>query len=544
MKTPRYLLDYSKITFEKIYTDFLVIGTGIAGLYSAIHAHDHGNVMIVTKEKVEDSNTEHAQGGIAAVIDKEDSTQLHSADTIIAGAGLCNRSAVEVLVEEGPDRVRELIEMGTNFDRYQNEQIALAREGAHSRHRILHAGGDATGEEVRRALTRVVVNKLGIPVHEKTFILDLITYKGRCYGALAYCHHYKKFVAYLAPITILAAGGSGQIYENTSNPDVATGDGMAIAYRAGAELMDMEFIQFHPTTLYIPGLPAFLISEAVRGEGAVLRNAQGERFMVSRHPQAELAPRDIVAREIVNQMRKDNKPHVWLDITYKDSEFVKNRFPKIYKTCLKNGLDMAKDWIPVAPAAHYIMGGIKTDLYGETRIPGLFACGEAACNGVHGANRLASNSLLDGLVFGYRIFKKVIPQLKSVKEDITKIPLVYKEEKHVNNDLQFFNYRKQFQKLMSAKVGILRNETSLKSALTQVTEWSKFLQYGFFSMDEWETQNMILVASIMIQSALTRKESRGAHYRTDYPDKMANYQGRHFTFKRELKESESVEMES
>ncbi|AZR74659.1 L-aspartate oxidase [Anoxybacter fermentans] len=543
MKTPRYLLDYSNINFEKVYIDFLIIGTGIAGLYSAIHAHKWGKVLIVTKEKLEDSNTEHAQGGIAAVFDKEDSTELHLKDTLVAGAGLCNREAVQVLVNEGPARVRELIDMGTNFDRH-HDQIALTREGAHSRRRILHAGGDATGEEVRRALTNVVVNQLGIPVHEKTFILDLITHEGRCYGALAYCHHYKKFVAYLAPITIVATGGCGQLYRTTSNPDVATGDGMAFAYRAGAELMDMEFIQFHPTTLYIPGLPAFLVSEAVRGEGAVLRNANGERFMHKYHPMAELAPRDVVARAIVDQMKKDGKLHVWLDITHRDAEFLKNRFPTIYKTCLKNGIDMAKDWLPVAPAAHYMMGGVRTDLYGATRIPGLFACGEVACTGVHGANRLASNSLLDGLVFGYRIFEKAIPEFKSFNEDLDKIPLFIPEPKYKKRRSLCSTYRKRLQLLMSEKVGIIRDEEGLKSALETLEDWSKCLEFEFSSMEEWETQNMIQIAYIMVRSALVRKESRGAHYRRDYPESILSYKGRHFVFQRESQESDSVELES
>lgn len=544
MKIPRYLLDYSDIQFEKFYTDVLIIGTGIAGLYSAIHAHKHGKVMIVTKEKLEDSSTEHAQGGIAAVFDeKEDSTELHREDTLMAGAGLCNRKAVEVLVNEGPERVRELIEMGTNFDRYQ-DQIALTREGAHSRRRILHAGGDATGEEVRRALTRVVVNKLGIPVHEKTFILDLITHNGRCYGVLAYCHFYKKFIAYLAPVTILATGGLGQLYQATSNPDVTTGDGMAVAYRAGAELMDMEFIQFHPTTLYIPGQPGFLVSEAVRGEGAVLRNAKGERFMPNYHPLADLAPRDIVARAIKQEMQKHGTDHVWLDITDQEPDFVKKRFPNIYHTCLKFGFDMSRDWIPVAPAAHYMMGGVRTDISGATRIPGLYACGEVACNGVHGANRLASNSLLEGLVFGYRIIEATYPEWQACTEDLSLIPLFTSESKAAEHQPITGEDRKALQRLMTEKVGITRDEEGLKAALQQLEEWSPYLHYACSSMEEWETQDMLLIASIVIQSALIRKESRGAHYRSDYPGQDAHYQGRHFTFSRDPQRSDSIELES
>lgn len=543
MKIPRYLLDYSNITFEKMYTDVLVIGTGIAGLYSAIHSHKKSaNVLIVTKDKLEDSNTELAQGGIAAVFDKEDSTKLHLEDTLIAGAGLCNKTAVEILVTEGPDRVRELIEMGTNFDRNQ-DQIALTREGAHSRRRILHAGGDATGEELRRSLTRVALNQLGIPVHEKTFILDLITHEGRCYGALAYCHFYNKFIAYLAPITVLAAGGCGQVFQMTSNPYVATGDGMAVAFRAGVELMDMEFVQFHPTTLYLPDLPSFLISEAVRGEGAVLRNADGERYMVDQHPLAELAPRDVVARANVNQMRKDGKNHVWLDITHKDPKFIKNRFPNIYKTCLKHGIDMTKDWVPVAPAAHYMMGGVRTDLYGVTSMPGLYACGEVACNGVHGANRLASNSLLDGLVYGYRIVEKAIPELEKFDQNLDQIPFFIPETKRIGEP-SVNNYRDRLQKLMFQKVGILRSEESLMEAFEQVEELAEYLDYGCSCMENWETQNMIQIARIMIGGALARKESRGAHYRLDYPEPDHDYQSRHFSFSRQHQRSESVELES
>lgn len=545
MKIPRYLLDYSDIQFEKIYTDFLIIGTGIAGLYSAIHANEYGKVMIVTKEKLEDSSTEYAQGGIAAVFDEaEDSTDLHLKDTLMAGAGLCNRAAVEVLVNEGPERVRELIAMGTNFDRYQDQRIALTREGAHSRRRILHAGGDATGEEIRRSLTKVVTNRLKIPVHEKTFILDAITHEGRCYGVLAYCHFYKKFIAYLAPVTILATGGLGQIYSTTSNPDVTTGDGMAIAYRAGAELMDMEFVQFHPTTLYLPGQPGFLISEAVRGEGAVLRNARGEQFMPGYHPLADLAPRDVVARAIKSEMKKDGTSHVWLDITHQDPEFVKNRFPKIYKNCLKNGIDMTRDWIPVAPAAHYMMGGIQTDLMGATNVSGLYACGEVACNGVHGANRLASNSLLEGLVFGYRIIQKTVEAKKMFTEDLSKIPLFTPEAKVAGAPMLTENHRKALQKVMTEKVGIVRDEESLTSALQQMESWEEYLNYPCHSMEEWETQNMLTIASVVVNSALTRKESRGAHYRSDYPATDPNYQGRHFTFSRDPQRSDSRELES
>lgn len=543
MKIPRYLLDYSNITFEKMYTDVLVIGTGIAGLYSAIHAHKKSaSVMIVTKDKLEDSNTELAQGGIAAVFDEEDSVELHLEDTLVAGAGLCNKTAVEILVTEGPDRVRELIEMGTNFDRNQ-DQIALTREGAHSRRRILHAGGDATGEELRRSLTRVALNQLGIPVHEKTFILDLITHKGRCYGALAYCHFYNKFIAYLAPITVLAAGGCGQVFQMTSNPDVATGDGMSFAFRAGIELTDMEFMQFHPTTLYLPDLPSFLISEAVRGEGAVLRNAAGVRYMVGQHPLAELAPRDVVARANVNQMREDGKNHVWLDITHKDPEFIKKRFPNIYKTCLKHGIDMTKDWVPVAPAAHYMMGGIRADLYGVTSLPGLYACGEVACNGVHGANRLASNSLLDGLVYGYRIVEKAIPELEKFDQDLDQIPLFVSEPKRKDKPT-VNNYRERLQKLMFQKVGILRSEESLKEALEQIEELAEYLDYECSCMEDWETQNMIQIARIMIGGALARKESRGAHHRLDYPEPNPEYQSRHFSFSRQHQRGESVELES
>lgn len=544
MKIPRYLMDYSDIQFEKIYTDFLIIGTGIAGLYSAIHAHPYGKVMIVTKEKLEDSSTEHAQGGIAAVFDEtEDSVDLHLKDTLMAGAGLCNKTAVEVLVKEGPERVRELIQLGTNFDRYQ-DRIALTQEGAHSRRRILHAGGDATGEEIRRSLTKVVVNNLEIPIHEKTFILDAITHEGRCYGVLAYCHFYKKFIAYLAPVTIFATGGLGQLYLTTSNPDVTTGDGMAIAYRAGAELMDMEFIQFHPTTLYLPGVPGFLVSEAVRGEGAVLRNAKGERFMPGYHELADLAPRDVVARAIKSEMQKEGTFHVWLDITHQDAEFVKHRFPTIYNTCLKHGIDMTKDWVPVAPAAHYMMGGVKTDLTGSTRVPGLYACGEVACNGVHGANRLASNSLLEGLVFGYRIVESAVAEKQKVQTDLTQIPLSTFEHRASHGNKLPDYARQALQELMTTQVGIVRSEESLQVAQNQLEEWQSYLEHSCNNMEDWETQNMLVIADVVIHSALIRKESRGAHYRSDFPAPDVNYRGRHFTFSSKAQRSDTVELES
>src|SRR5665647_73354 len=399
MITTRYIGELEKNT-PLFYTDFLIIGSGIAGLFTALKASAFGEVVVLTKKTIKDSNTGLAQGGIAAAVHEEDSPFLHLEDTLEAGAGICNIEAVEVLVSEGPDRVRELILAGASFD-MKDGNISLAREGAHSKARILHAA-DTTGETIRLALFKNCEEDRRIKIIEDQFLIDLMgIQEGECQGALVYDNKSGRQVIYIARALIMATGGAGQLYQYTTNPDVATADGMAAAYRIGCELSDLEFIQFHPTVLFSHDTQRFLISEAVRGEGGLLYNTQGERFMSKYHPLEDLAPRDVVSRAILSEMTRCNSEYVLLDMSIIPG--VKERFPNIYRTCLSRGINLEKEMVPVSPAAHYTMGGIKTNTRGETSINGLYACGEAACTGVHGANRLASNSLLEGIVFGERI---------------------------------------------------------------------------------------------------------------------------------------------
>lgn len=402
-------------------SDFLVIGSGIAGLYTALELSKLGEVEIVTKENIAESNSHYAQGGIAAVCSVFDSFELHIDDTLKAGAGLCRREAVEHMVKEGPERIKDLLEIGCNFDRQAGE-LDLTKEGAHSRRRILHAGGDATGREISQSLVDQVLSSEKITVRENTFMIDLIKREfeekeALIKGALLVEESADEQLIILADAVIIAAGGCGQLYRNTSNPKVTTGDGIAAAYRAGAEIMDMEFMQFHPTILYNPEGSRFLISESVRGEGGLLLNAEGERFMERYHELAELAPRDIVSRAITAEIKNSSAPCVYLDMRHQDKNYLKERFPTIYQELVEEGFAMESDLIPVIPAAHYLMGGIKTDLNGLSSLKGLYCCGEAACTGAHGANRLASNSLLEALVFAKRICEYLKEKKRAAEKD-------------------------------------------------------------------------------------------------------------------------------
>ncbi len=540
MEIPRYLLHFDVENLQVEEVDLLVVGSGLAGLYTAAKAGER-KIAILTKEKTEDSSTEFAQGGIAAVLSDEDSLDLHIKDTKTAGAGLCYPPAVEVLVNEGAGRVRELIAMGTAFDRIENS-LDFTREGAHSRPRILHARGDATGEEIRRALVNHIQRLEWIDLYENTYALEIVLGPdGDCQGILAFDRNRGGFILFVAPYVVLAAGGCGHVYPNTSNPEVATGDGIAIAYRAGAELMDMEFIQFHPTTLYHSEETTFLISEALRGEGAVLRNKEGQRFMTRYHPQAELAPRDIVARAIFTEMQKDEREYVCLDITHKDRDFLEQRFPKIYRKCLELGYDLKEDCIPVRPAAHFIMGGVKTDIKGATNIPGLFACGENAATGVHGANRLASNSLLEGLVFGRRIALegkkggRPTPPVKMVKDQIAK-------DRRIGDDRELWRVRGRMQKVMMEEVGIVRSKESLKRALKELEELGPHLGFTYTRPAAWETQNLLIVAFNIARAALSREESRGSHFRSDFPKQRSSWEGKHIILNKDYKEGKIIEL--
>lgn len=524
MKDSDYLISWNKDNLEVNTTEVLVLGSGIAGLFSAIKISEMYDVTILTKNEVKESNTEHAQGGIAVALSHDDSPEFHYGDTINAGAGLCNLEAVKILAENGPECVRELIELGTQFDKHEN-QLAFTKEAAHSRRRVLHANGDATGEEIERALVSVV-HKKSIKVKENYFVIDLLkNQKGEVCGVLALDNASSNVVVWLAKAVILATGGLGQLYKYTTNPEVTTGDGIAAAYRAGAELMDMEFIQFHPTALFLPGAPSFLLSEAARGEGARLLNSRGERFM-EEIPGKDLAPRDVVARAIWKQMKEGP---VYLDFSSLGLQ-ARERFPGIYKTCLKYGIDMSTTPVPIAPAAHYLMGGIRVNTAGETNLPNLYACGECACNGVHGANRLASNSLLDGLVFAVSITKKIKENVKSLpkREDVQFTDRELVTDQSVSSDSN--GIRNQLREIMWKYVGIIRDREGLEEAQNIL----KKLREEFvpeLKISELELGNMLTLGLIITRSALEREESRGGHFRKDFPQASERFQ-KHTVLKR------------
>ncbi|WP_338553853.1 L-aspartate oxidase [Paenibacillus sp. KS-LC4] len=511
---PRYLIDIKLDELPVIEKDVIVIGAGIAGLFTALRASDRHSVLMITKKSLLDSNTRYAQGGIAAVISEDDSPAYHSEDTLLAGAGLCSEDAVNVLVHEGPEGVNQLIEMGTQFD-LENGEFALTKEGAHSQRRILHANGDATGYEIVRALSEKALSKPGIEVWDDHFVIDLVTNDGECVGAVVQKPDGSRLLV-RGKATVLCSGGAGQLYRYTTNPEVATGDGIAMAYRAGAFIQDVEFVQFHPTSLCYPGAPRFLISEAVRGEGAVLRNTRGERFMERYHHQLELAPRDVVARAIISEMEATKSTFVYLDVTHESPDMVKHRFPNIYEFCLQYGLDLTTDWIPVAPAAHYMMGGVKTDLDGETNIRRLFACGEVSSTGVHGANRLASNSLSEAVVFGKRIVEKI----DKLAEHAEIQPIIESSVPRSSVPIQAVVERRlKLQKVMVRYAGLQRDAKGLEKGLEELRRQLTIFQAMLTKREEFEFANMLTCALLTAESALQREESRGAHYREDFPER-------------------------
>lgn len=472
---------------------------------------------MVAKGGPQDSNSFYAQGGVAVALSEEDDVDLHFTDTLKAGHQLCSRPATKVLVEEGPLRIFELIEWGANFDTVDGK-LAFAREGAHSRDRVLRAGGDATGSEMVRALgvkARELPNLTWMGNH---FGVELLIQDGRCCGASVLNELTGEIRWIVASAVLLATGGAGQVYARTTNPLNATGDGIALAYRAGAVLEDMEFVQFHPTSLYLPSSPPFLLTEALRGEGAILRNNRCERFMGNYHRSRELAPRDVVSRAIWAEMQRTKARHVYLDVTDLGSDFLKERFPTIYSTCLRYDIDITEEWIPVSPSAHYFMGGVKTDLHGATSLPGLLAAGEVACTGVHGANRLGSNSLLEGLVFGYRAaqtarrFANSHPQpglpVEPARPAPRRSPLSPQDVEKLRNSLR---------RLMWTKVGLVRNGESLKKAGDQLDGWFQKLSDPPLTRPALETRNMIQVGLCIARAADWRKNSVGAHFREDFP---------------------------
>ena len=505
------------------YYDCILVGSGIAGLYTALRARQHGSVLIVTKGNIDDCNTKHAQGGIAAPIGQNDSPELHFQDTIAAGDGLCDEEAVRILANEAPDRIADLVNLGVPFDTV-NGKIALATEAAHSRPRILHAGGDATGEHIEVTLSKQV-HSSGIRVLENCLATELLVENGRARGVRTLDCRTGSIDEFECGSLILATGGAGQLFRFNTNSDIATGDGIALAFEAGAEITDMEFFQFHPTALRMPGVPPFLISEAVRGEGGILRNVEGRRFMPDYSAEGELAPRDVVARSIVYEMEKTGSGNVFIDVTHLPTHVTTTRFPHIFQFCLDHGLDITRDLVPVAPAAHYMMGGVKVNTWGETSIVGLFATGEVACTGVHGANRLASNSMLEVLVFSKRIIEKT----KQGTNTGASAPGQQQEAHHLQGQRQAGEVAHpspsilNVQTLLWDRVGIIRNKEGLDTAADTLAGWQGLLPQPT-DRPSYELANLILTGRLITEAALIREESRGAHFRTDFPRHSTDWQ--------------------
>lgn len=523
MSPHRYLVQFGPKQTQHLFTDVLVIGAGIAGLRAALEIPSSLEVLVVTKDSIQQSSSSYAQGGIAGVLSPEDRFENHIEDTLTAGAGLCARAIVELVVREAPNQINDLIRFGTHFDE-EDGHLALTREGGHSHRRIVHALGDATGHEVMRAIIERAKQTANITLWDKTFTIDLLTSSGepgcvsprRCVGALVWRPRRGKLLIW-AKQTILASGGCGMVYRETTNPPVATGDGMAAAYRAGAELRDMEFMQFHPTVLYVAGSSRFLISEAVRGEGAYLRDKNGERFMPAEDPRAELAPRDVVAQAIVRCMDRTQHPNVYLDLSHLDPARVGQRFPGIAKVCRRFGLDIAKDRIPVRPGAHYMVGGVTVDAHGGTTIPGLWAAGEVTSSGLHGANRLASNSLLEGLVFGAACGRGAAEAAQRMPDSFAVPPVVSRFAPEKDAGLDVDDITNSLRSLMVRKMGVVRERAGLEQAQHDVDFWCRYvLAHEFESRRGWELQNLLTIARLMIDSALAREESRGVHFRSDF----------------------------
>lgn len=512
----RFLVRFGPKQTPHVFTDVLIIGGGIAGLRAALAIPREMQVLVITKDRVQQSNSAYAQGGIAAVRSAEDRFEDHIEDTLTAGAGLCDRTVVELVVREASRQIDDLISIGARFD----EQPGI--EGGHSYHRIVHALGDATGWEVMRAIIERVRRTRNITLWDRTFTIDLMTHDGACVGALVDCPRQGHLLIWAKQI-ILASGGAGMVYRETTNPPVATGDGMAAAYRAGASLRDMELMQFHPTVLYVAGSSRHLISEAVRGAGAYLRDKDGVRFMPDEDPRAELATRDVVARAIVRRMEMTQHPNVYLDLSHLDPAAVRAHFPGIDRVCQEFGLDITHDLIPVRPGAHYMIGGVTVDDHGRTSLPGLWAAGEVSSSGLHGANRLASNSLLEGLVYGSLCGKSAAEAAARMPDTFVVPPVAGRFEvpsEEGQPPLDVADMTSSLRSLMVRHMGIVRHRSSLLDAERTVSFWCRYvLRREFDSRPGWELQNLLTVARLMIGSALERTESRGVHFRSDFPQR-------------------------
>jgi L-aspartate oxidase len=521
--------------------DYIIVGSGIAGLYAALLAREHGSVLILTKGSIDEANTKYAQGGIAAAIASDDSAELHLQDTLGAGAGLVNEDAARILAREAPDRIADLVRFGVPFDSVDGE-VALGKEGAHSRHRILHAGGDSTGAHIELTLSEIARHSQ-VTILEHSQALDVIVEDGAAQGVTALDTRGNTPEDFLAGHVVLATGGCGQLYRYSTNPGVATADGVALGYRAGAEVTDMEFIQFHPTALRLPGAPVFLISEAIRGEGGLLYNVDGDRFMPSYDARAELAPRDVVARAIVSEMSRTGADRVLLDITALAPERTAARFPQIMRYCARYGLDITKDRIPVSPAAHYMMGGVRTNVWGETNVRNLYAVGETACTGVHGANRLASNSLLETVVFAKRVIERSLDPDRGPTQPATDAlrlpdrlgetppkPMAAGWEQDAalaEVGLGLSN----LQSLMWDNVSIVRDGAGLAGTATTLSMWQRSARLAN-DRPSHELANLLTTGRLVTEAALVREESRGAHYRTDFPETLESWR-RNLVFRKD-----------
>ncbi|MDO4586745.1 MAG: L-aspartate oxidase [Planctomycetia bacterium] len=565
--SPRYLVPFHAKQHPHFFTDILIIGGGLAGLRAALAVDPSLSVLVICKAGLSNSNSVKAQGGIATVWDfKTDTFESHVADTLVAGGELCDKETVDYIVRHGTEEVQKLIEIGTIFDKKEDGSLLLGREGGHTQFRIIHALGDATGQEIMRAVINEAKLRPNIRIWEDTFVLDLLTADGFCRGAVVHWNKENETELIWAKQTILASGGIGQLYRETTNPEVACGDGVAMAYRAGAVIRDMEFVQFHPTVLYIAGGSRSLITEAMRGEGAYLIDKNGDRFMSDYDSRGELAPRDVVSRSIVKQMIKTNHPNVYLDLTHKNADWIYKRFPGIAAVCAQFGLDLAKDRIPVRPGAHYSMGGVLIDHFGRTTIKGLWAAGEVSSCGLHGANRLASNSLLEALVFGeqtgrlaseiavqmsdeYRALPIENKPMKSALEPCRKCKFPIgcdnsesspQKSKVANTILvDIMDIRNSLKSMMWRLVGVVRDENGLKEALNNIDQWSSYVfSHQFHSTEAWELQNMLTVSRMIIEGALERQETRGSHNRSDFTDFDPDIPAKHSIFR--YVESETV----